>query len=78
MMRRGVLAGIVVALAITAAACGGGTGEAAVSIKTLQAAASNTQAAESSRFAMDMTVDVAGAAGDDHGRRRHGRRRRER
>ena len=32
----------------------------AVSIKTLQAAVSNSQAAESSRFVMDMAVDVAG------------------
>jgi len=61
MKRRGALGAIVVALAITAAACGsGGTGAAAVSIKTLQAAASNTQAADSSRFVMDVTVDVAG------------------
>ncbi|HEY3670823.1 MAG TPA: LppX_LprAFG lipoprotein [Acidimicrobiia bacterium] len=64
MRRRGALAGIVVALAVTAAACGGGGGSdasgASVSIKTLQAAASNSQAAESSRFTMDMSVDVAG------------------
>ena len=63
MKRRAALAGIVMALAVTAAACGGngGTGEASVSIKTLQVAANNSQAAESSRFTMDMTVDVAGA-----------------
>jgi hypothetical protein len=64
MKRRGALAGIVVAVAMTAAACGGGGSSdasgAAVSIKTLQAAASNSQAAESSRFTMDMTVDVSG------------------
>ena len=61
MKRRGALIGFVIALALGAAACGsGGTGEAAVSIKTLQAAASNSQAAESSRFTMDMSVDVAG------------------
>src|SRR5690349_18749146 len=61
MKRRGALIGFVVALALGAAACGsGGTGEAAVSIKTLQAAASNSQAAESSRFTMDITVDVDG------------------
>jgi len=64
MKRRGALAGIVVALAVTAAACGGGGGSdasgASVSIKTLQAAASNSQAAESSRFTMDMSVDAAG------------------
>ena len=42
MKRRGALVGFVIALALGAAACGsGGTGEAAVSIKTLQAAASN-------------------------------------
>jgi hypothetical protein len=64
MKRRGALAGIVVALAVTAAACGGGGGGdasgASVSIKTLQAAASNSQAAESSRFTMNMAVDAAG------------------
>jgi hypothetical protein len=61
MKRRGALAGFVVALALGAAACGsGGTGEAVVSIKTLQAAASNSQAAESSRFTMDITVEAAG------------------
>jgi hypothetical protein len=58
---RGALVGFVIALALGAAACGsGGSGEAAVSIKTLQAAASNSQAAESSRFTMDLTIDVAG------------------
>jgi hypothetical protein len=65
MKRRGALAAIVVTLAMTAAACGSGGGggggnDAAVSIKTLQAAASNTQAAESSRYTMDLTVDVDG------------------
>jgi hypothetical protein len=62
MKRRGALAAIVLALAMTAAACGSGGGgnDAAVSIKTLQAAASNTQAAESSRYTMDMTLDVGG------------------
>jgi hypothetical protein len=63
MKRRGALAAIVVALAMTAAACGGGggsAGDAAISIETLQAAASNTQAAESSRFTMNMTFDVHG------------------
>src|SRR6266508_1715590 len=61
-MRRGLaLGGMVVALAISAAACGGGNGgEAAVSIKTLQAAVSNTQDADSTRFTMDITVDAAG------------------
>jgi hypothetical protein len=53
-----------VVVAFAAAACGGGGGGdasgASVSIKTLQAAASNSQAAESSRFTMDMTVDVDG------------------
>jgi len=58
---RAALAGTVVALATALAACGGGSGrEAAVSIETLQAAASNSQAAESSRFTMDITVDVDG------------------
>ena len=59
MRRRLALGGVVVALALTAAACGGGGGgnDAAVSIKTLQAAASNTQAAQSSRFVMDMDVE---------------------
>jgi hypothetical protein len=62
MKRRGALAAIVLALATTAAACGsgGGTSDAAVSIETLQAAASNTRAAESSRFTMDMTVGAEG------------------
>jgi hypothetical protein len=63
MKRRGALVGFVIALTLGAAACGGGdTGQAAVSIETLQAAASNSQAAESSRFTMDMTVDVEGEA----------------
>jgi hypothetical protein len=60
MKRRGALIGFVIALALGAAACGSGSGEAAVSIKTLQAAASNSQAAESSRFTMDMAFDVEG------------------
>jgi hypothetical protein len=61
MKRRGALVGVVIALALGAVACGsGGSGEAAVSIKTLQAAASNSQAAESQRFAMDMSFDVEG------------------
>lgn len=62
MKRRGALAGVILALTVAVAACGGGGGssDAAVSIKTLQAAASNTQAAESSRFTMDMKADVKG------------------
>jgi hypothetical protein len=64
MKRRGALVGVVLAFGMTIAACGGGGGSdasgASVSIETLQAAASNSQAAESSRFTMDMTVDVAG------------------
>jgi len=62
MKRRGALVGFVIALALGAAACGGGggTSDAAVSIKTLQAAASNTQAAESSRFTMEMAFDIGG------------------
>ena len=64
MKRRGALGGAVLALAMTVAACGGGGGgdasNASVSIKTLQAAASNSQAAESSRFTMDITVDTQG------------------
>jgi hypothetical protein len=64
MKRRGALAAVVIAVAMAAAACGGGSGDgasgASVSIKTLQAAASNSQAAESSRFTMDMSVDVMG------------------
>jgi hypothetical protein len=58
MKRRLGLAGFVVALAIAASACGSGT--AAVSIKTLQAAVSNTQAAESSRFTVDVAVNALG------------------
>jgi len=62
MKRRGALVGFVIALALGAGACGGGggTGDAAVSIETLRAAASNSQAAESSRFTMDMAFDVEG------------------
>jgi hypothetical protein len=62
MKRQGLLVGVVmVTFAIAAAACGGGgTGDAAVSIKTLQVAASNSQAAESSRFTMDMTIGASG------------------
>jgi hypothetical protein len=63
MKRRGALAGVVLALAIVVAACGGGNSNAAVSIKTLQAAASNTQAAESSRFVVDVTVNGGQADG---------------
>ena len=60
--RRGALVGFVLAFTMAVAACGGGggTGDAAVSIKTLQAAASNSQAAESSRFTMDMKIDAMG------------------
>jgi len=61
MRRRLTFTGFVVAFAIMASACGGGTGDqAAVSIKTLQAAVSNTQAADTTQFTMDMAVDVAG------------------
>jgi hypothetical protein len=61
MKRRSALAGVVLTLTIAVAACGGGGGtDAAVSIKTLQAAVSNTEAAESSHFVMD--VDVSGSA----------------
>jgi hypothetical protein len=61
MRRRLALGGIVVALAITAAACGSGGGtDAVVSIKTLQAAVDNTQHAPSSRFTMDISVDASG------------------
>jgi hypothetical protein len=61
MKRRGALAAIVLVVATLIAACGGSsTGDAAVSIETLQAAASNSQAAESSRFTMEITVDVEG------------------
>ena len=63
MKRRGALVGFVLAFTMAVAACGGGgggTNDAAVSIKTLQAAASNSQAAESSRFTMEMKVDAMG------------------
>ena len=60
MRRRRAFIGIVVSLAISAAACGSGGGDAAVSIKTLRAAVTNTQAAESSRFTIDVAVRVAG------------------
>jgi hypothetical protein len=65
MRRRLVFTGIVVALAIGAAACGGGSGsEGAVSIKTLQAAVSNTQATESSRFTMTIRTELSGESVD--------------
>ncbi len=71
MKRRGALAGIVVALAVTAAACGSGGGSdasgASVSIKTLQAAVSNSQAEPSSRFVMDLAVDADGHSETIHG-----------
>jgi hypothetical protein len=63
MKRRGALIGVVVAFAfaLAVAACGGGGGsDATVSIKTLQAAVSNTQAQQSSRFTMDMAIDGSG------------------
>ena len=65
MRRRLMFTGTVVALAIAAAACGGGSGsEGAVSIKTLQAAVSNTQATESSRFTMTIGTEVGGESID--------------
>lgn len=71
MKRRGALAGVVVALAVTAAACGGGGGGdasgASVSIKTLQAAVSNSQAEPSSKFVMDLAVDAVGKSTTIHG-----------
>ena len=71
MKRRGALAGIVVALAVTAAACGSGGGSdasgASVSIKTLQAAVSNSQAEPSSRFTLDLAVDADGHSEAIHG-----------
>jgi hypothetical protein len=63
MKRRGALAGVVLAFAVAVAACGGGGGSDAspdVSIKTLQAAVSNTESQPSSRFVMDMGVDASG------------------
>jgi hypothetical protein len=63
MKRRGALAGVILAFAVAVAACGGGGGSGAspkVSIKTLQAAVSNTQAQQSSRFPMDMGIDASG------------------
>jgi hypothetical protein len=61
MKRRGALVGVVIALAIAVSACGsGGTSDAAVSIKTLQAAASNTEAASSYQFTMTMSVSAKG------------------
>jgi hypothetical protein len=66
MKRRGALVGLVIALTITTAACGSGGsggGDAAVSIRTLQAAVSNTEAAPSSRFVMDVEFHGGSAAG---------------
>jgi hypothetical protein len=68
MRRRGALLGIVVAFVLALSACGsGGGGDAAVSIKTLQAAVSNTQAEPSSRFVMDLAVDADGQSTSIHG-----------
>lgn len=61
MKRRGALVGVVVALAITVAACGSGSGtDAVVSIKTLQLAADNTQAASSMSFDLNAKISAAG------------------
>lgn len=62
MRRRSTFTGIAIALAITATACGSGGsgGDAAVSIRTLQAAVSNTQHASTSRFLMDVSFDGSG------------------
>jgi hypothetical protein len=76
MKRRGALIGVVAACALAFAACGGGGGggEASVSIKTLQAAVSNTQDAPSSRFtlslgvsspAKNLTIEGSGVASGD-------------
>jgi hypothetical protein len=67
MKRRGALAGVVIALAIAVSACGsgGGTG-AVVSIKTLRAAADNTQTASSYQFTMTMAVTTQGQSGTIH------------
>ncbi len=68
MKRRLVLTGIVIALAVTASVCGGGgSGPATVSIKTLQAAVSNTQAEESTQFTMDVAINAFGKAFTVHG-----------
>jgi hypothetical protein len=67
--RRLAFSGVVVALAVTAAACGSGGGGsgAVVSIKTLQAAATNTQAAHTTSFTMTMKLSSAGRAVELHG-----------
>jgi len=67
MKRRAAVIGMVIALAVVAAACGSGGGGAAVSIKTLQAAVSNTQAAPSSRFTLDVSTAGAGHDVNVHG-----------
>jgi hypothetical protein len=69
MKRRGALAGVILAIATVVAACGGGGGTsgAAVSIKTLQVAASNSQAEQSSRFTMDVAVDAGAHSTTVHG-----------
>jgi hypothetical protein len=60
-MKRGAaLIGVVVALGMSASACGSGGGTPAVSIKTLQAAVSNTQDVASERFTMTISVEAAG------------------
>jgi hypothetical protein len=46
--------------AVAVSACGGGGGSATVSIKTLRAAVTNTQAAQSSRFTMELAIAVQG------------------
>ncbi len=63
MKRRSLLIGFTIAVALVASACGGGNGgEAAVSIKTLQAAVSNTQDAPSSRFTLTVATDLSSAS----------------
>jgi hypothetical protein len=60
MKRRGALAAAVIALAMAVSACGSGGSNAVVSIKTLRAAADNTQAASSYHFTMTMAISATG------------------
>jgi hypothetical protein len=66
MTRRGALAGLVIAVAIALSACGGGGSNAVVSIKTLRAAASNTEAASSYQFTVTMAITAKGLSGEIH------------
>ena len=59
-VRRGVLAVVATLAVVALAGCGTSNSDASVSIKTLQAAADNTQAAESYSFELEETIHANG------------------